>query len=279
MYTLRDKVSDALDRGILIPKVLGSILSRPITFSGRDIFSRFSRSRRLVKEFVDTLRTSTEALASFGNYSIFDDENLGPDSVIYSFGVGTNVSFDEELVTHYGCRVHLFDPTPVSVVYMEQHPLTGVNFRFEPVGVADREGEMTFYLRFAGGSYTLFKPKWRTIDTFQARCLTLDQIMSSSGHSNIDLLKMDIEGAALPVMWDMKRKGIRPQQIVVELEVPAVGDVEEFLENVGRLVEAYEQEGYEIVHLPRNQYNYYSVELLMRLREREQLVLDSEGEL
>jgi hypothetical protein len=103
--------------------------------------------------------------------------------------------------------------------------------------------------------------------------------MSSSGHSNIDLLKMDIEGAALPVMWDMKRKGIRPQQIVVELEVPAVGDVEEFLENVGRLVEAYEQEGYEIVHLPRNQYNYYSVELLMRLREREQLVLDSEGEL
>lgn len=269
MYTLRDKVSDALDRGILVPKVLGSILSRPIAFSGRDVFYRFSKPRRSVKKFVDALPTSAEPLARVGNYSIFNEPNLGPDSVVYSFGVGTNVSFDEELVARYGCRVHLFDPTPISLGYMERHPLTGASFAFEPVGVADREGEMTFYLRFAGGSYTLFKPKWRTIDTLQARCLTLDQIMASAGHDHIDLLKMDIEGAALPVMWDMKRKGIRPRQIVVELEVPAVGDVEDFLGNVGELIDAYKEEGYEIVHLPRDQYNYYSVELLMRLRERE----------
>ena len=269
MYTLRDKVSEAHNRGILIPKILGSILSRPIAFSGRDIFYRFSRSRRLVKKFVDTLQTSTEPLVLIGNYSVFNDPDLGPNSVVYSFGVGTNVSFDEELVTKYGCKVHLFDPTPLSVGFMKQHPFTGKGFVFEPVGLADREQEMTFYLRFAGGSYTLFKPKWRIIDTFRAHCLTIEQIMSSYGHDHIDLLKMDIEGAALPVMWDMKRKGIRPQQIVVELEAPAVGDVETFLTDVGELIEVYKQDGYEVFYLPRNQYSYYSVELLLRLRGTE----------
>src|SRR5258708_325938 len=42
---------------------------------------------------------------------------LSPESVVYSFGVGQDISFDRELIGCFGVRVHAFDPTPRSIAW------------------------------------------------------------------------------------------------------------------------------------------------------------------
>ena len=56
---------------------------------------------------------------SYGGWAIPEDL-LSADSVCYSAGVGTDVSFDAELIKRYGCKVHAFDLTPTSVAFIKQ---------------------------------------------------------------------------------------------------------------------------------------------------------------
>jgi hypothetical protein len=53
----------------------------------------------------------------------------------------------------------------------------------------------------------------------------LSTIMAELGHTHIDILKMDIEGAEYDVIEDMKHSGIKPRQVLVEFHhrFPNVG--------------------------------------------------------
>src|SRR5437870_565224 len=42
----------------------------------------------------------------------FCPEGLGAESVVYSGGVGNDISFEHALVERFGCSVTLFDPSP-----------------------------------------------------------------------------------------------------------------------------------------------------------------------
>lgn len=59
-------------------------------------------------------------------YSIRPD-GLGPQSIVYSGGVGKDVSFEHVLVRNFGCGVVLFDPSPIGLATMRlranQNPL------------------------------------------------------------------------------------------------------------------------------------------------------------
>src|SRR2546422_4337553 len=64
---------------------------------------------------------------------------LRKDSVVYSLGVGTDISFDLELIARTGVVVHAFDPTPRSVEWIRNQHLP-IEFVFHEVGVADYDG-------------------------------------------------------------------------------------------------------------------------------------------
>jgi hypothetical protein len=40
---------------------------------------------------------------------------LGPDAVIYSGGVGEDITFEQELIRRFDVKIHIFDPSPVAV--------------------------------------------------------------------------------------------------------------------------------------------------------------------
>jgi hypothetical protein len=46
----------------------------------------------------------------YGGFYVYPDR-LCQESIIYSFGVGEDVSFDLELIEKYNCHVFAFDPT------------------------------------------------------------------------------------------------------------------------------------------------------------------------
>jgi len=143
-------------------------------------------------------------------------DDLSADSLVYSFGVGEDVSFDLQLIEQCGARVYAFDPTPQSIAWVHSQVLPD-GFVFHPYGVAAFDGICRFLApeNPAHVSHTILaRPSLPGgLDLPVHRLLT---IMKMLGHTSIDLLKMDIEGAEYQVINDLIECGIRPRQLLVE---------------------------------------------------------------
>src|SRR5262245_49383259 len=46
--------------------------------------------------------------------------NICADSIVYSFGVGEDASFDMALIERFGLTIHAFDPTPKSIEWAKR---------------------------------------------------------------------------------------------------------------------------------------------------------------
>jgi len=47
-------------------------------------------------------------------------ENINKKSIIYSIGIGEDISFDNELIDLFDCTIYGFDPTPKSVEFVRK---------------------------------------------------------------------------------------------------------------------------------------------------------------
>ena len=141
---------------------------------------------------------------------------LSASSVVYSFGVGEEISFDLELIRRFSVHVHAFDPTPRSIEWLEKQSLPP-KFVFHAYGVADFDGHAKFLppVNPAHVSHSLIAraTPWPAIEVPVHR---LSSIMNMLGHERIDLLKMDIEGAEYAVLNDLLASGIPVNQLLVE---------------------------------------------------------------
>jgi FkbM family methyltransferase len=174
--------------------------------AGRDLFQRVQ---------VDC---PTRSLGSdYGGWSVATT-GLGPESVVYSFGVGEDISFDIHLIKAFGMHVNAFDPTPRSAIYVASQSVPA-EFVFHPYGLADQDGTMTFYeprnRRHVSHS-TLSHGEVDESRAHQWHVRRLGSIMKELGHQTIDVLKMDIEGGEYAVIDDLCQSSIRPTQILVE---------------------------------------------------------------
>ena len=142
---------------------------------------------------------------------------IGQDSVVYSFGVGTDVSFDLGLIEKYGCAVHAFDPTPKSIQWVKLQKLPD-KFMLHEYGLAAHDGTVKFFPpeNAEHVSHTVLERPGREEGAFEVPVKRLATIMKELGHDRIDILKMDIEGAEYDVLDDMIASNIRPQQVLVE---------------------------------------------------------------
>jgi FkbM family methyltransferase len=170
-------------------------------------------------------------------------EGLTETSVIYSIGVGQEISFDLEMMRRFRLEVHAFDPTPRSIQWVRSQVLPE-KFVFHPYGVADHDGMGRFLppKNPAHVSHTLLSREtpWPAIEVPVYRLAT---IMSMLGHPRIDVLKMDIEGAEYGVLADTLTCGIRPEQILVEFHHrwPEVG-----VEKTRRAIAGLNNAGYRL---------------------------------
>ncbi len=142
---------------------------------------------------------------------------LSPESVVYSFGVGQDISFDRELIERFGVRVHAFDPTPRSIEWVNSQTLPA-RFIFHDYGVAEYDGTATFRPPENSSyvSYSVVLRREQAGPAIEAPVRRLATIMKMLGHGRIGLLKMDIEGAEYGVIGDLLSGHVRVDQLLVE---------------------------------------------------------------
>ncbi len=141
-------------------------------------------------------------------------------SVCYLGGVGTDISFDLALIDVFGCQVWGIDPTPVSIGWLAEQELPE-EYHFLAVGLSGEAGTLKFFLpKNPGDVSASSKNIQRTQEYFEAPVQTIAQTMEQLGHSRLDLVKLDIEGAEHDTIRQMLADGIRPRVVCVEYDHP-----------------------------------------------------------
>jgi FkbM family methyltransferase len=150
-----------------------------------------------------------------GRWSIVPD-GLGSATVVYALGVGTDISFERDLIARYGVTVHAFDPTPISLEWAASRSLPA-GFTLHPYGVADYDGTARFTAprkrKFASFSLVRSEGVGPPVEAPVHRLATLARMLHLPPP---DVIKMDIEGAEYAVLPDLLASGFAPAQILVE---------------------------------------------------------------
>ena len=175
------------------------------------------RRHKLKQLGIEPVSCNTSALYGGDHGWVVDESLLNRESVIYSVGVGSNIDFDLELINSFGATVHAFDPTPRSIEWVKNQQLPK-HFIFHPFGLSAENGHMDFFPP-AKASSTHFSPIDRYGDTnniVRAPVKDIDTIASELKHKEIDLLKMDIEGAEYEVIEALPKNRVAINQILIE---------------------------------------------------------------
>ncbi len=154
--------------------------------------------------------------SDYGGWHI-DPTNINAESIVYSFGVGEDISFDLSLIQTFGCQVYAFDPTPKSIAWANKQILPP-QFHFFDYGIADYDGQTTFNppINPDHVSYTMLTRPETSSKAIQVPVYRLQTIMNRLGHNHIDLLKMDVEGAEYAVLQQFNQSEPEVDQLLVE---------------------------------------------------------------
>jgi FkbM family methyltransferase len=146
---------------------------------------------------------------------------IGPAWRCYDGGVGEDASFDLGVIERFGCDVFAFDPTPRAIAYAEPIASREAHFQFRPVGLWSSDTVLKFYSPRdpAHVSHSVVNLQ-HTTEWFEAAVVSIPSIMAELGHTSIDLLKLDIEGAEHAVIAATLRAGILPRVLCFEVDQP-----------------------------------------------------------
>lgn len=193
-----------------------------------------------------------ESFGGINSWNIFT-RHLDKNSIIYSAGVGRDISFEKAVVSRFKVNIELFDPSPTGIATMELAENNISNIHFTPVGIAGKSAIARFSPpeNELEGSFTVALKS----DLFvEFQCKDLSRLMEERGHLSIDLLKLDIEGFEYEVIDDIINKSIDIRQICVEFHHFINGiKICETLKAIANLRAA----GYMMIYKTRFDYTFY----------------------
>ena len=142
---------------------------------------------------------------------------LDDTSIVYSVGLGFDISFDLELIATYGLTVLGFDPTPKSIEYLQSTELPD-EFKLFDCGMSGKDGVMTFNppIDSTHVSFTTTDRPETKNESIEVQMKALSTIMKENQHQEIDILKMDIEGSEYGVIEEICENDISVKQILIE---------------------------------------------------------------
>ena len=175
-------------------------------------------------------------------------------SFIISAGVGTSITFEQELIKRYNSRIILLDPSPTGVKTIQQLS-DRRNIDFLELGLAAKSGSVSFGLpdRADEGSFRVGSIR----DSIHFDCISLLDLMKQRGRTEIDLLKIDVEGFEYEIIDALIRDGLRISIICIEIHHSRVISIEKTIFNAFYLILRLSMIGYKIVYNKNMDFTFY----------------------
>jgi FkbM family methyltransferase len=187
---------------------------------------------------------------NYGGYCLCETSRLVDQSaVVYSFGIGEDISFDEGLIISYNISVYGFDPTPRSIEFVAKK--NNPNFIFTPKALCKEDKKIHLYPPVNTEYVSHNQIRRDGIDPIEVDCLSLTNASNIWNHKKIDILKVDIEGEELNIFSDANFFVNMPKfdQLLIEVHPFDSQKVNKLFENIGNA-------GYILVHRHNNDYSF-----------------------
>src|ERR1035437_9343649 len=119
--------------GVLLKKLKSGLRQSMLSLLNRQLPKR-------PQVYCETIQLGEQA---YGSWIICPDRTV-VGGVVYSFGVGEDISWDLAMIERFGVTVHAFDPTPRSIQWVKRQKLPD-KFILHEYGIADYDGVARFY--------------------------------------------------------------------------------------------------------------------------------------
>jgi hypothetical protein len=181
-----------------------------------------------------------------GGKWVSDPQALNPGAVVYSFGLGEEISFDTEMAGLYGCEVHGFDPAP------------SVQKAFSSCPPKQPVGKGTFWYHALGlGPTSLESEKADdlVLEGCKCRVKRFIEIAAELGHAHVDILKIDIEGGEMAAMTEILSSGTLAKLSVKQLLVEFHLWDDDHFSAFANIIDQLRRQGYQIFRKEFNPWN------------------------
>jgi FkbM family methyltransferase len=223
-------------------------------YPGAGVGIAFKRQSQWCDIFDIQLECLTENYGSGSESWILCPDGLTGESIVYSIGVGEDINFDLSVIERHGVTVYAFDPTSRSVEWVKKQALPD-QFHFIEVAVSDVEATAAFYppANTAHVSHSLLNVMGGTNEPVYVQTKRLSMLMHELGHTHIDVLKMDIEGAEYAVIADFLQANLDVRQFLVEFH-HRFSDIG--IEKTKNAIVLLRNHGYKLFAISRDGLNY-----------------------
>jgi len=187
---------------------------------------------------------------NYGGWSLVDEDNL-KNSTIISAGLGEDASFDIEFATKYNSKIIIVDPTPRAIKHYNEiinslgnsskteyveggkQPISAYNLEnlkkenlvLLQKALWNKNEKLRFFSpsnpQHVSHSIINYQNQYRENTNFiEVDSITIDNLLDQLNlkKEDINLIKLDIEGAEIEFLVDCFSKGFRPRQILVEFD-------------------------------------------------------------
>jgi FkbM family methyltransferase len=179
--------------------------------------------------------------SSYGGWNLPRNHGLNENSICYLAGAGEEVSFDLAIQKQFGCYVRIIDPTPKAVAHLDgllsairlkrsfninnsefEYDLDGLDLQkisIHKLGLARETGVQKFFAPKNAGhaSYSTLNIQ-KTSNSIEFECISIQDLMAQQVDYQIDLLKMDIEGAEYEVIKGLLDNRCYPRILLIEFD-------------------------------------------------------------
>lgn len=213
---------------------------------------------------------------------IIPENRLNADSVCYLAGAGEDISFDLGVAAKYGCSVHIFDPTPRAVAHFEDvmknmgkgvaaschtspsglypvyTPELAENLHFHSVGIWSEDTTLRFFAPQNDAHVSHSIVNLQHSDRFiEVPVRRLSGLMRDFGHTRLDLLKLDIEGAEYEVIRSLLDDKIEVDILCIEFDESAANHLDaKYLQRIEGSLKSLMAAGFRVVAREPDCHNY-----------------------
>lgn len=187
---------------------------------------------------------------NFSGWNLVSDL-VNENDIVYSIGICDDIGFDLSIIKNKRVQLFAFDPTPYSINWVNNQKLPD-GFHFFPWAASGKDGKFFLYPRVDKKGkkseimYTFHTQEENRSDGVIVEAYTVESMMKKLGHTKIDLLKIDIEGAEYELLNTLLDSSLRPKQLLVEFHHRFKGiGKQKTIDIVNRL----KKEGYLITHI------------------------------
>ena len=140
--------------------------------------------------------------ATIYNKHILHEVDINSDSVVVDVGAFTG-SWAQHIVDRYDPVIYAFEPNPGSFKRLQQKAANNPKLQAMPYGLGDEDVTVAFTLNGLGSSMCDERMSHSDIPRTQVEIAAIDRVWNELKLGQIDLMKINIEGAEFPLLDKM----------------------------------------------------------------------------